>query len=177
MRIGFVIMSDTARLMTPMKPRTIAVISIFFIAGIARSHAAEFSGLVKSVIDGDDIVVCADSDSCTRIRLCGIDAPERECPGYIEAGTALRALVEGKRVRCVQVGDGTPCDGRSKPTNRDRAVAQCFIDGSDVAGSLVERGLACDWQRFSGGYYSRSGKGRACPPNHRRNCAAVTTKD
>jgi hypothetical protein len=39
--------------------------------------------------------------------------------------------------------------------------------------SLVERGFACDWERFSGGYYSRNGKGRLCPPDHRRTCAAV----
>jgi len=141
---------------------------------IASSNAAEFSGLVKTVIDGDDIVVCVDSGSCTDIRLCGIDAPERECPGYREAGAALRDLVEGKRVRCVQVGGGTPCDGRSKPTNRERVVAQCFIDGTDVAGRLVERGLACDWERFSGRYYSRGGKGRACPPDHRRTCTAIS---
>jgi micrococcal nuclease len=151
----------------------IALLSIFWLVMILSSDAAEFSGLVKSVIDGDDLVVCVDSGSCTDIRLCGIDAPERERPGYSEARAALRTLVEGKRVRCVQVGNGTPCDGRSKPTNRDRVVAQCFIDGTDVAGSLVERGLACDWERFSGGYYSRGGKGRACPQDHRRNCTAV----
>jgi endonuclease YncB( thermonuclease family) len=76
-------------------------------------------------------------------------------------------------VRCVQVGNGTVCDGRSKPTNRDRVVAQCFVDDIDVAAVLVERGLACDWKTFSGAYYSRDGKGRACPKNHRRDCAAA----
>jgi endonuclease YncB( thermonuclease family) len=85
----------------------------------------------------------------------------------------LRVLVEGKRVRCIQVGEGTPCDGKSKPTNRGRVVAQCFIGNTDIAAFLVERGLVCDWKRFSGGHYSRGGKGHVCPPNHRRTCTAV----
>jgi hypothetical protein len=54
--------------------------------------------------------------------------------------------------------------------NRDPVVAQCFADGVDVAGKLIKRGLACDWVRFSGGHYSRNGKGRACPKDHRRTC-------
>ncbi len=39
----------------------------------------------------------------------------------------MAEMVEGKEVRCIQVGGGTPCDGRSRPTNRDRIVAQCFV--------------------------------------------------
>lgn len=69
---------------------------------------------------------------------------------------ALETLIGGKRVRCVQVGSGTVCDHRSKPTNQGRVVAQCFVDGRDVAAILVEAGLACDWARFSGGHYSRA---------------------
>jgi endonuclease YncB( thermonuclease family) len=129
----------------------IVVFSIFCTAAIAVSDAAEFSGRAVAVPDGDDIRLCADDGSCTRIRLCGIDAPERECPGYGAAREGLETLVRGKRLRCIQVGSGTPCDGRSKPMNNNRVVAQCFVDGIDVAGSLVERGLACDWDRFSDG--------------------------
>jgi micrococcal nuclease len=130
----------------------IALASIFWPAVIADSDAAEFSGVVRAVIDGDDIELCADGGSCRDIRLCGIDAPEEWCGrSYDEAREALRALVKDKRVRCIQVGEGTPCDGRSKPTNRGRIVAQCFVEDTDLAARLVERGVACDWERFSGG--------------------------
>jgi micrococcal nuclease len=149
-------------------------VSVFFAALCAGSAGAQLSGRATA-IDGDDIVLLAEGGQATRIRLCGIDAPERECPGYGEATTALRALVEGKQVRCVQVGGGTPCDGLSRPTNRDRIVAQCFVENTDIARAQVERGVACDWARFSGGYYSRDGKGRACPKNHRRDCTGVIT--
>jgi endonuclease YncB( thermonuclease family) len=66
-------------------------------------------------------------------------------------------------VRCIQVGGGTPCDGRSPRTSYDRVVAQCFVGGADVSVQMVERGSACDWTRFSGGTYSAGHPERQCP--------------
>ena len=63
-----------------------------------------------------------------RVRICGIDAPERGQASYGQAAGMLSDMIEGKMVHCVQVGEGTPCDGRSKPTSRDRIVAHCFLD-------------------------------------------------
>ena len=94
-------------------------------------------------------------------RLCGIDAPELEDPGGEEAKAALKSLVGSKVVTCVQVGRGTPCDGRSRPTSYDRIVAQCFVDQSDLAAEMVAEGHACDWIQFSGGFYSENGRGNS----------------
>lgn len=124
--------------------------------------AAEFSGSVDKIIDGDTFWLC-DATACHKIRVCGINAPERGDPGYRDSGAALEAIVKGKAVRCIQVGDGTPCDGRSKSTNRDRIVAQCFADGADIAAPLVDQGFACDWVKFSGGIYSKGSNGKRCP--------------
>jgi endonuclease YncB( thermonuclease family) len=78
---------------------------------------------------------------------------------------ALEGFVKDKTIRCVQVGDGTVCDHRSKATSEGRTVAQCFIDGShaDLGDLMVRGGYACDWVKFSGGYYSRDGAGKQCP--------------
>ena len=100
--------------------------------------------------------------SCIRVRLCGIDAPERGALGAGAATKALRRLVSRTTVRCLPVGQGTVCDGRSRSTIYGRLVAQCFIDGTDIGGAMVERGLACDWERFTGGHYGRAANGRAC---------------
>jgi endonuclease YncB( thermonuclease family) len=40
------------------------------------SFAADISGSVGKVVDGDTLFVC-DGRTCEKIRLCGIDAPER----------------------------------------------------------------------------------------------------
>lgn len=102
------------------------------------------------MIDGDTITV-----GRHKIRLCGIDAPERGEPGYQEATAFLEALVQDKTIACTPVGEGTPCDGRSERKSRDRLVATCFVDGKDIAAEMVRAGHAKDWPKFSGGYYSR----------------------
>jgi hypothetical protein len=78
--------------------------------------------------------------------------------GYGQAAGALAALIEAKQVHCLQVGEGTVCDGKSKPTSRDRIVGQCFIDKLDIAGEMAKSGTVCDWPKFSGGHYKVSDK-------------------
>lgn len=135
------------------------LVAMIFCSIAPGADAAEFSGSVDKVVDGDTFWLC-DARACHKIRVCGIDAPEKGKPGYQASTNALRGLVNGKAVRCVQVGNGTPCDERSKPTNHDRIVAQCFADGADIAVPLVQRGFACEWVKFSGGLYSGQGGSR-----------------
>lgn len=85
--------------------------------------ATDYLGKVTSVVDGDTFTMESDSGK-VRVRICGIDAPERGQPGYGQAAGVLANMIEGKIVHCLQVGEGTVCDGRSKPNNRDRVVAQ-----------------------------------------------------
>jgi micrococcal nuclease len=119
------------------------------------AHAAEFAGPVTHIVDGDTFDMLA-ADRTIRIRFCGIDSPEQGQAGYHSAADALRNMISGKTVRCVQVGAGTPCDGRSRPTNRDRVVAQCFLGTADIAADMVRGRHACDWPIFSGGHYRLS---------------------
>jgi len=104
--------------------------------------------LAQAVVDGDTLYV-----GRLKYRLCGIDAPERDQPGYREATNYLRKLVKGKSIKCTPVDQGTPCDGRSKARSYDRIVAQCFVDGKDLAAEMVKAGHAMDWPKFSGEYY------------------------
>ncbi|WP_187289042.1 thermonuclease family protein [Fulvimarina pelagi] len=115
---------------------------------VSPAFADPIEGRVNAVIDGDGLVVAG-----TEIRLCGIDAPEATRPGGFEATAHLRALVEGRTVRCLPVGEGSVCDGLSRPTSYDRIVAQCFVGDLDLAGDLVRHGFARDWPRYSGGAY------------------------
>jgi endonuclease YncB( thermonuclease family) len=114
--------------------------------------SADYLGKVIAVVDGDTFSMEAESGK-VRVRICGIDAPERGQPGYGQAAGVLSNMIEGKLVHCLQVGEGTPCDGKSKPNSRDRIVAQCFIDKLDIAEEMTKSGTACDWPRFSGGHY------------------------
>ncbi len=77
---------------------------------------------------------------CRRIRLCGIDTPERDQPGYASALRALTALAAVEELRCIPVGAGP----------------------SATAGEMIARGHACDLTQFSRGHYVRKRSGRAC---------------
>src|SRR5258707_13636804 len=92
--------------------------------------AADYLGKVLAVSDGDTFTMEADGDK-VRVRICGIDAPERGQAGYGQAAGVLSSMVEGKTVHCLQVGEGTAGDGRSRPTSQDPIVAQCFLANVD----------------------------------------------
>jgi len=86
------------------------------------------------VIDGDTFDRC-DAGSCYRVRLCGINTPDRPQPGYQAARQALVEMVRGQPVTCTPVGSGTVCDNRSASTSHKRIVAQCR---TPVLADLVE---------------------------------------
>jgi endonuclease YncB( thermonuclease family) len=66
------------------------------------------SGVVSRVVDGDTI----DVDLVGRIRLVGIDTPERDACGCDQATAAMTALGGGRAVQLVRpagVDDTDPC--------------------------------------------------------------------
>jgi endonuclease YncB( thermonuclease family) len=104
-------------------------LAFLLVAFCEPAFGAELVGSVDKIVDGDTFWVC-DQAVCQKIRLCGIDAPERGDPRGPAATHALKSLVDGRTVTCVPVGDGTVCDGRSKTWNGDRLVAQCSVGPS-----------------------------------------------
>jgi endonuclease YncB( thermonuclease family) len=122
---------------------------------VPAAASADYIGKVTAVVDGDTFTMEVETRRI-RVRICGIDAPERGQPGYGQAAGVLSNMIEGKLVHCLQVGEGTPCDGKSKPTSRDRIVAQCFLDKLDIAEEMTKSGTACHWPKFSGGHYKVS---------------------
>jgi endonuclease YncB( thermonuclease family) len=96
--------------------------------------------LPLALMESEDRHLIAVTSFGVDIRLCGIDAPEKGDIRYKSSRSALRDLATGRQIRCVRVGDGSICDGRSRKTNHDRIVAQCFIGNTDIADVLVSRG-------------------------------------
>lgn len=122
------------------------IIASFLFASTAS--AEPITGAISKIRDGDTFLI-----GNQPIRLCGIDAPERNTREGKKATAFLAKTVKHKALKCIPVSEGTVCDGRSKRTNGDRIVAQCFIQGRDLAELLVRSGNACDWPKFSGGAY------------------------
>ena len=108
---------------------------------LSPASAQKQSGTIAWVIDGDTFRLA----SGERIRIAGIDAPETQpgeakCRAEIAHGKAATRtaipLLKGRAVTFVRVG-----------RSYNRTVAIVTLDGQDLAGLLVARGVAAWWPR------------------------------
>lgn len=103
--------------------------------------SAVFVCVSPGVTDGDTLR-CRDG---TRVRIWGIQAPERHESGGSAATRAMSEIVGRADLTCQRKG-----------TSYRRVVARCRLpSGRDVAAELVRQGHAEDWPKFSGGTYAR----------------------
>jgi micrococcal nuclease len=115
---------------------------IFFIAWLTLACSLpppELQGRVVHVVDGDTIEIL-EGRTKTRVRLFGIDAPERGQDFSVRSKEFLATLVAGKQVRVMQ-----------KSTDRwKRAVGDVYLsDGVHVNARMVEEGWAWHFTRYS----------------------------
>jgi len=85
---------------------------------------------VTHVIDGDTFVV----NTGQKVRLLGIDTPEKNQPYYEEAKQYLEELVQGKEVRLEK--------DISEIDKYNRILRHVHMDGIWVNKRLIEEGLA-----------------------------------
>jgi micrococcal nuclease len=85
-----------------MRRLTITMLAFALVACVApvppRSAPPRETQVVR-VVDGDTIVVAIGGPRGTKVRLIGIDTPERDRCFFEAATQRMRALVEGKSVR------------------------------------------------------------------------------
>lgn len=114
---------------------------------IPTSAATPQQWRVTEVVDGDTVDVRAASGATERIRVIGIDTPERGECGYAEATAALAALVRGKPV--------TLSTGARDDRDRyGRLLRYIDVDGVDAGLQQIRTGFAI------ARYDSRDGYGR-----------------
>lgn len=104
------------------------------------STGEKLNGIVTYVIDGDTLRV-----NGIKVRLWGVDAPEKEQDYYTTAKNFLVDEVLLSSVSCL-VHD---------KDRYGRVVAQCTRtkDGADIGALLVAEGLAKDYTRHSKRFY------------------------
>jgi micrococcal nuclease len=118
----------------------VTVLLVWLVAALGGqvSYPEQFEGRCLSVQDGDTIGVDYHGLE-VRIRLQGIDAPERNQPFHTQSKKFLSRLVFQKNVRVRARGDG----------GFGRLLGEVRVDGKDVSVELLKAGLARHNTRYS----------------------------
>ncbi len=108
-------------------------------ASLPTQVGAEFSGVVRYIVDGDGLCVGpANGGGSTwiEVRLMDFNAPELREQGGQEARQTLRRLVFGQRVDCVVTR------GRAgSTTSYDRTHAVCRLGGQRLGDLMRAAGV------------------------------------
>lgn len=97
------------------------------------------TGKVIKVVDGDTFDVLDSNFKTIRIRMNGIDAPEKKQAFGEASRKKLASLCAGKLVRIVKYS-----------TDRNkRWIADSYVDGISLSHRMVEEGMAWHFEKYS----------------------------
>ena len=122
-----------------MKPLQVFRAMLLTLALPLSAIAAEWQGTVVGVADGDTLTLLDSSKTQHRIRLDGIDAPERTQPYGQRARQSLSALAHGRAARA-------DCP---KIDRYGRAVCRVIVDGVDLGLEQIRRGYAWHYVKYA----------------------------
>lgn len=100
--------------------------------------ANELAGRVVGVMDGDTIEVLTPAKQLVRVRLAGIDAPEKKQPFGNLAKQKLSALVFSRDV----IVDW------HKKDRFGRVVGKVFVNGGDADLQMLQAGFAWHYRKY-----------------------------
>lgn len=101
--------------------------------------AADIVGRVVGVSDGDTITVLVDNHDRLKVRLAGIDAPEKSQPFGSVSKKSLSDQVFGKTVNIEA----------NKKDRYGRFLGRVFFNGTDVCLEQIRAGMAWHYKRYS----------------------------
>jgi len=96
-------------------------------------------GKAVRIIDGDTLVLLNDDNQQIRIRLAGIDTPEKKQPFGKRAKQALIELAAGKII----IGDCPKMD------HYGRRICKIKVESVDLGLELIRRGFAWHYRKYA----------------------------
>lgn len=111
-------------------------IALLLLAGPAWAQV--LLGKVVAIADGDTLTVLDENKTQHKIRLSGIDAPERAQPFGQRSKEYLSALVFGKMI-AVET---------AKQDRYKRTLGKIVLDGRDVNLAMVVTGFAWHYKKY-----------------------------
>lgn len=100
-------------------------------------QAEEFIGRVVGITDGDTLTVLDTSHQQYKIRLMGIDAPERKQPFGERAGQNLAQLAFAKEITV-----------QWRKKHRKRLIGKVLVNGVDVSLEQIKDGMAWWYEAY-----------------------------
>lgn len=113
-------------------------ILLLILFSISPVNAATLTGLVVGVTDGDTITILDDTNTQHKIRLMGIDAPEKRQAFGNVAKKALSDFVYKKEVTVEY----------NKTDRYQRLIGKVFVNDVDVNLVMVSQGLAWHYVKY-----------------------------
>ena len=120
------------------RANAIAIALMGWVLLLAQPACADFTGKVVKVADGDTITVLHDSEQI-KIRLAGIDAPEKAQPFGNVAKQYISEMLFGKQVRVVE-------QGRDR---YGRTIGRVYQGELDVSAEQIKQGMAWVYRKYS----------------------------
>lgn len=115
------------------------LISLLLIDVTITAVAAQTTGKVVSVADGDTITLLLPGKQQEKVRLEGIDCPEKRQPFGTRAKQFTSKLVFGKEVSIK----------RYETDRYGRTIGRVYIDGKCLNKELLKAGLAWHYKKYS----------------------------
>ena len=113
--------------------------TLFFLLSLAV-QADTLEGNVVKIADGDTLTLLTSINEQIKIRLAGIDTPEKKQPFGNKAKQALANLAFQKQA-LVEV---------ETKDRYGRTVGVVFVDGLNVNAELVKQGMAWVYRKYTG---------------------------
>jgi endonuclease YncB( thermonuclease family) len=108
--------------------------------GNGSAIASEYSGRIVGVVDGDTVDLLTEANERIRIRLAGIDAPERGQGFSRRAKQGLSDLTFNRQVTV----------SADKLDHYGRLVGKILVAGNDANLQMIRLGLAWHYAKYAG---------------------------
>jgi endonuclease YncB( thermonuclease family) len=113
-------------------------------------EAQEFTGKVAKVSDGDTITVLRDDGEREKIRLAGIDCPEKGQPFGEQAKEFTEEFCLGKEVKIAVEGSPRRSHAKTGKDRYGRVLGEAILpDGRVLNEELLREGLAWWYRRYA----------------------------
>lgn len=117
--------------------KSVLLITLIWLFSI-NVFAAEIVGRVVAVADGDTLTLIDATNITYKVRLLGIDAPEKSQPFGTKSKQSLAAMVFNKTVLIEYI----------KQDKYKRIVGKVLLDYKDINLEQIKRGLAWHYKKY-----------------------------